>query len=388
MSQSAKREYLKTIIDRYRKASFKEKSAILDEFCKVCGYHRNYAIRRLNAPLRIRRKKPGPKRKYDDAFIQVLAMLWRLMRRICSKKMVAAIPVWLPRMTNHSIDEATRKRLLQISAATIDRLLRPYRAKECISGYSLTGKATSFVKRVIPLKPLDFEYKNPGYMQADTVAHCGSDITGTYAHSLTLTDIVTTWTENRATWSKSGFLVCEQVKDIEASLPFPILGYSADNGTEVLNERLYDYFTKRPQGKAVEVMRGRPYRKNDQAYVEQKNNTHVRGLFGYERMDERSWVPMMNSLYKDIWNPLQNFFIPTMKCIEKIRVGSRVVKKYDEPKTPYQRVLESTDISQEVKDRLKQKFELLDPIALTQELESKQRTILGIVKRKNQRLAS
>lgn len=384
MSQHAKREYLVSIWERYRKSSIEEKSRILDEFCKNCGYSRNYAIRKLWRPLDAPRSKPGRKPTYDERFVRVLVQIWIAMHRACSKKVVAALPHWLK---HSNLDPEMTAKLLAISSAHMDRLLKPFRDKK-IRGKTLTGKGgRDFVKRVIPLKPLDAEYKKPGFLQADTVGHCGDDISGFYAFSLTMTDIHSTWTENRAVWTKNAFMVGQQIQDIEKTLPFPILGYGADNGNEMLNERIYDYFQKRPEGKKVEVTRGRPYRKNDQCFVEQKNNSHVRGLFGYERFNERSLVEKMNAIYK-LWNELQNFFIPTMKCIEKKRDGARVVKKYDEPKTPYQRILESADVSSEAKEKLRATYQGLNPFELSKDLERSRKLFFGILKKLKQPLAA
>jgi hypothetical protein len=274
-----------------------------------------------------------------------------------------------------------------MSPATIDRLLFSYRNSP-IHGKSLTtGGGMHFIKRVIPLKPLYAEYTKPGHLQADTVGHCGDDISGSYAFSLTMTDIFTTWTENRATWSKSAHWVAEQIKDIEKSLPFKILGYSSDNGNEVLNEKIYDYFQMRPDKQKVEVTRGRPYRSNDHAHVEQKNNSHVRKLFGYERLDERGLVDRMNDIYL-IRNAFQNYFIPTMKCIEKKRDGARVIKKYDKPKTPYQRILDSADLTEEAKQKLRADYDKLNPFKLSEDLERKRKSFFSILQRLKQPMAA
>lgn len=379
MSQRAKREYLLRIWERYQKADNEEKGRILDEFCQVCGYARNYAIRKLNGSLNREKKKAGRKPVYDEAFIKVLVKVWRAMHRTCSKKMVEALPLWL---AHHDFSFDIAEKLKKISAAQIDRLLGPYRNPK-IRGKSLTPKNKSFIKRVIPLKPLDAEYTKPGAIQSDTVAHCGDDIAGFYAYSLTMTDIHSTWTENRATWTKSAHLVGAAIKEIEKALPFPITDYSADNGNEVLNENIFDHFDKRPEGKKVNVTRGRPYRKNDQAYVEQKNNSHVRGVFGYERIDDRSLIERMNEIYL-LWNQLQNYFIPTMKCIEKKRDGAKIKKKYDKPKTPYQRILDSADVKEEAKQKLRDTYALLNPFELSEEIEKRRASFFGILKRLKQ----
>jgi hypothetical protein len=379
MSQRAKKEYLLRIWERYQNSELAEKSRILDEFCKVCGYARNYAIRKLNRPLNAVKRKPGRKPNYDEAFIKVLAKVWQAMHRTCSKKMVEALPLWL---SHHDFAPEIGEKLKTISASQIDRLLAPHRYQK-IRGKSLTPKKKNFIKRVIPLKPLDAQYTKPGAIQSDTVAHCGDNIAGFYAYSLTMTDIHSTWTENRATWTKSAHLVGEAIKDIERALPFPITDYSADNGNEVLNEKIFDHFQNRPEGKKVNVTRGRPSRSNDQAYVEQKNNTHVRGLLGYERLDERSLVERMNEIY-GLWNKLQNFFIPTMKCIEKKRDGAKIKKKYDKPKTPYQRILDSADVGEEAKQKLRATYALLNPFELSREVEKRQASFFGILKRLKQ----
>ena len=189
MSQRAKREYLFQIWERYQKADQEGKSRILDEFCKVCGYARNYAIRKLNGQLEPIKRKPGRKPRYDETFIKILVKVWLAMHRTCSKKMVEALPLWL---AHHDFSPEIGEKLKTISAAQIDRLLGPYRNPK-IRGKSLTPKNKSFIKRVIPLKPLDAEYKKPGAIQSDTVAHCGDNITGFYAYSLTMTDIHSTW---------------------------------------------------------------------------------------------------------------------------------------------------------------------------------------------------
>ncbi|MCO5143250.1 MAG: integrase [Oligoflexia bacterium] len=349
----------------------------MDEFCKVCGYNRNYAIRKLNQSLELKKKKPGRKPIYDEEFIKVLVSVWQAMQHTCSKKMVEALPLWL---VHHDFTREVGEKLKKISASQIDRLLVNYRNPK-IKGKSLTRGNKSFIKRIIPLKPLDVQYTKPGSIQGDTVAHCGDSIAGFYAYSLTMTDIYSTWTENRATWTKSAFLVGEAIKDIEKAMPFPMTDYSADNGSEVLNESIFDYFQKRAN--KVNVTRGRPYRKNDQAYVEQKNHTHVRGLLGYERVDERSLVNKMNEIYK-LWNQLQNFFIPSMKCMEKKRDGAKIIKKYDKPKTPYQRILDSADVKEEAKEKLRATYALLNPFELSKEIDKRRKSFFSILNRLKQ----
>jgi hypothetical protein len=217
----------------------------------------------------------------------------------------------------------------------------------------------------------------PGFMEADTVAHCGNSLAGDFVWSLTLTDILTGWTECRATWNKGSTGVVKQIKAIEQALPFTLRGFDCDNGSEFLNYHLLRYFTEHPE--KPQFTRSRPYKKNDNAHVEQKNWTHVRHLFGYDRIDSPALVEKMNALYANEWSLLQNHFCPTMKLIEKRRVGARYQKKYAKPETPYARVMASDEIDPAVKNSLRKQHETLNPFALKQEIEAKLKTIFSTV---------
>jgi hypothetical protein len=278
--------------------------------------------------------------------------------------------------------DEVRAKLREISPATIDRVLRHPKRQMQIRGISTT-KQGSFRKTKIPIRMHFWDITEPGHMQADTVAHCGSSLEGAFANSLTMTDIHSTWTENRAVWTKGTLRVFEQIKDIEANLPFAIRSYASDNGNEVLNQRIYRYFVEsRPSGKKVDMTRGREYRKNDQAHVEQKNYSHVRQLFEYERVDYPAIVDIMNEIYKQYWNPLQNFFIPSMKCLRKTRIGGRIKKEYDEPKTPYQRLLESADMTEEAKRALTLRYQNLDPFKLSEGLDQRLKRFFDLTKKR------
>jgi len=212
-------------------------------------------------------------------------------------------------------------------------------------------------------------------MEADTVAHCGTTLAGDFVWSLTLTDIASGWTENRATWNKGATGVLEQIKHIENNLPFPILGFDSDNGSEFLNYHLLRYFTERPDQKSVQFTRSRPYKKNDNAHVEQKNWTHVRQLFGYYRFDNPKIVILMNDLYSQELSSLLNFFYPCIKLIDKVRIKSSIKKKYDIAQTPYQRLMASTCLNEEQKKALTDKFNALDPFLLQKNVQKKLKLI-------------
>lgn len=371
MGIKVKRAYLVQIQERYRKSTRSQKSVILGEFCEVCGYSRKHAIRLLNGSRRSLSRKPGPRVRYDGAFVEVLEGLWVAMRRMCGKKMVRALPHWLPHNRSPKLTPEIRAKLLKISASHMDRLLKPIRMKSSLKGLSST-KPGAFLKAKIPLRVHHWEIHQPGFMQADTVAHCGDSLAGAFANSLTMTDIDSTWTEIRATWTKGSLNVYEQIKDIEAHLPFQILGYSSDNGGEVMNDHLYRYFqSSRDEESKVEMTRGRPYRKNDQAHVEQKNYSHVRQVFGYQRFEHHLLVPLMNEIYTQYWNPLQNFFVPSQKLIRKERIGAKIQKKHDIPMTPYQRLMKSDKLNEAEKKSLRAEYEKLDPFHLSKELDKK-----------------
>lgn len=215
-------------------------------------------------------------------------------------------------------------------------------------------------------------------MEADTVAHCGNSLAGNFVWSLTMTDFLTTWTEIRATWNKGAQGVIAQIQDIETRLPFPLLGFDCDNGSEFLNYHLVRYFTDHPSIQSF--TRSRPYRKNDNAHVEQKNWSHVRQLFGYDRLEDQQLVELMNDLYANEWSQYQNHFCPSMKLVEKHRVNSKYIKKYSMPTTPYHRVMASDAIPQETKKTLKAVHDRLNPFILKQVIEKKLRVIFQRVK--------
>lgn len=243
------------------------------------------------------------------------------------------------------ISDSQRGQLCSLSAATIDRWLAPFREENSPRKGLCVTRPGTLLKNQIPIKTDHWDVNRPGFLEADTVAHCGNSLAGDFIWSITYTDIFSTWTEIRATWNKGGEGVKEQTQHVEQLLPFTILGFDCDNGCEFLNWHLIRYFTEQSNRLPVQFTRSRPYHKNDNAHVEQKNWTHVRQLFGYQRFDKFQMVAMMNDLYANEWSLYQNHFCPAMKLKEKIKINSRYRKKYDVPKTPYRRLLESEHIT-------------------------------------------
>lgn len=364
MSNEVKRQYLEKVRLRYLKGSKVQKSLILDEFCNVCEISRKHAIKMLNEAFREAPPRPGPKVLYGPNIQNHIVILWRAMSMICSKKMVAAIPLWLEYYYGISPEE--RLQLKQISSSTIDRILSKHRS-EVKKGRSSTEP--SMIKNKIPIKLLDEAAITPGYIEADTVAHCGTSLAGEFINTLTMTDLFSGWTENRAVWKKESSTVLKAISSIEEALPFAVKGFASDNGNEFLNHDLHSYFFNRKN--RVDFVRRRPYKKNDNAHVEQKNWTHVRELFGYDRFDAESQVEFMNDIYKRLWNPLWNFFTPVMKLKTKIRIGAKIVKTYDDPTTPYQRLIASNTLEQKELEKLQAQFKTMNPFEMKKELDEK-----------------
>lgn len=384
MVLQSRREYLEAIGKRYRKATRKEKSIILGEFCATCGYNRKYAIRLLRKKsLPIPRRKPGPVPVYTkEQLVVPLKRIWFATDQMCSKKLKAAIPLWLPFYEGEyePLHPDVRQKLLAMSPATIDRLLKPLRA--LYKKGRCSTKPGTLLKNQIPIKTHNWDVTRPGYFEADTVAHCGNSMAGDFVFSLTFTDIFSGWTENRAVWGKGSQGVLRQIRNIEEKIVFPILGFDCDNGSEFLNHHLVRYFTDRPKA-PVQFTRSRPYRKNDNAFVEQKNWTHVRQLLGYDRFDNSELVPVINDLYVHEWSLFTNYFCPTLKLKEKLRINSRYCKKYEPPQTPVQRLIDSKDVSDEVKKTLEEIYNSLNPFKLKRKIDDKLKAVFHIVRLPN-----
>lgn len=379
MSPRSKREYLAAIVKRYRTASRSIKTVILNEFCSTCGYHRKHALRLIRTFRRFSGTNPakrGRRPVYDPELLRIpLTRIWKAANLPCSKRLKAIIALWLPGYikTYGPIPEKTAISLLRISAPTIDRVLKPVRAEYAGHGRSTTKPGT-LLKRHIPVKVNQWDESRPGFLEADTVAHCGSTTDGMFVNTIDCVDIATGWTEQRAVWGKNHEDVITQIKDIERCLPFPILGFDVDNGSEFLNHHLLRYLTDN-RIRPVQFTRSRAYHKDDNAHVEQKNWTHVRQWIGYDRLDRPGFVALMNELYTSEWRLFLNFFCPSVKLIEKKRIASKTVKRYDKPKTPYQRVMESPDIAPETKKYLKEQMKDLNPFSLRRIMEEKLKAI-------------
>ncbi len=382
MNNQAVDQYLIAINKKYQVSSKIQKGQLLDHAELITNRSRKHLIRRLQnlnyAPRSEPLKTQGRPLVYaKEELLPHLKYLWIQMERISPKRMRQALKDWLPKYKD--CPAHLKMQLHTMSATTIDRYLKGIRAEsKCTKGLSTTCPAR-YMKNKVPINTLDSKITRPGFTQTDTVAHCGNSAKGPFISSLTVTDIFTTWTENRAMLSKKGYLIKQNFKDIENSLPFRLLAINSDSGTEFLNKNMLQ-FTK---GRNINFTRSRPYKKNDNCYVEQKNFTHVRELFGYERFEDQELVDLMNDIYKNYWNPLQNFFLPTFKLKEKIRIGAKIKKKYDKPKTPYQRVIESGILTKEQEEELRMKKLALDPFELKLNLEIKLKEFFEVLRKIN-----
>jgi len=378
MRSQSKYEYLTAIRERYRQACKKDKTLILDEFCRVCGYHRKYAIRLLNTLQLTDRtqhlSRRGRKKVYAEPIIvDVLRDLWVMTNLPCSKRLKAIIPLWLPFYQQRSLNAELRQQLLAISPATIDRLMASLRARYRKQGLATT-KPGSLLRHHIPITTEQWDQSQPGFVEVDTVAHCGTSTEGMFVYTINCVDIATSWTEQRAAWGKGEAGVLKAIKAIESHLPFPLRGFDCDNGSEFLNWHLYRHFTQRKS--PVQFTRSRPYKKNDNAHVEEKNYTHVRQYLGYQRFDKLELVAQLNELYANEWNQLLNFFIPSSKLLAKYRDGARIKKHRDAPQTPVQRILASPHIPEATKQQLQSQLQQLNPIELWHQMKRKINAII------------
>ena len=361
MSPTAKYEVIKRIVARYRTAIKKYKTKILDEFCEICSYSRKYAIWKLNHyDFNKLKAKPGRPSKYNTPRVrEALKQIWITADFACGKRLKFMIPEWIQFVDD--LDKQERQLLLAMSASTIDRILKYYRVTLDIKNRSSTKPGT-LLRNSIPISGSQWNIDKPGYLEVDSVIHCGTSMAGDYVCTINSVDLATGWNQQRATFNLGSLGVLTQIKDIEQSLPFDLLGLDSDCGGEYINYDLKDYLTKR--NNPVAFTRSRPYKKNDNAHIEQKNLTHVRQLIGYMRIDNPKAVELLNDLYKNEWSLFYNFFIPSFKLISKERIKSKVIKKHDDPKTPYLRVLESEFIPEETKDQLRQLYKTLNPFDL------------------------
>lgn len=370
MSLKSKQELLEVVRPRYLQASKEEKQKILDEFTCATGYHRKHAIRVLKKRVSKtrRRKQTGYPMIYQGEVVQALEQIWEIYGHLCSKRLQPFLPEAirvLERCQEIELSEETKELLLKISSASIDRCLRPIRLTTR-HGLSTT-KPGSLLKTLIPVRTFtEWDEEQPGFLEIDLVAHCGNTTEGQFLCTLTCTDLCTGWTEVTGLLHRSQEAVSEALCRVRQRLPFPLLGIDSDNGGEFINDLLYRYCLT----EKITFTRSRPYQKNDQAHVEQKNWSVVRHTVGYDRWETEQELALLESIYDDLRLYI-NFFQPSLKLIAKERIGNKTIKRYDTAQTPYQRVLERKDISLEAKARLVHIYVQLNPAELRRRIDQK-----------------
>lgn len=381
MSFKGKRELVDTVRPRYYQATRPEKKRILDELVANTGYNRKYAIHLINHPAqsRRRRKRRG-KRRYTLPVKAALITVWRAANCICSKRLVPFMEEFVTALERHGeiqLSVETRDLLLAMSRATVDRLLHSERPHYKRRGLGTTKPGT-LLKQAIPIRTFaDWDDLRPGFVDAvaDLVAHCNDSTGGEYLHTLVLTDVATAWTECVALPNRGQKAVGAAIHLSRQCFPFPMLGLDSDNGSEFINANLLRYC----QQEHITFTRSRPYKKNDQAHVEQKNWTVVRQIVGYDRYEGPEALAQMQALYK-VLRLYVNFFQPVMKLMSKQRVGSKVRKKYDVAKTPFRRVLDVPEASNESKVRLLHQHLSLNPAALLRQIHTLQEQLWRLAK--------
>ncbi|MGF6478228.1 integrase catalytic domain-containing protein [Paraburkholderia sp. JPY419] len=372
---TTRRELTEAVGERYRRSDRNDKREILDEFVRVTGYHRKHAIRVLRREPAASRKKPGPQRRYDDVVRSALITLWEAADRICGKRLKALVPTLIDAMTRQghlSLSKEVRQRLNQISAATIDRLLRDVREQAFAGQRRRAGGIGNAIRRAVPIRTFsDWNNPLPGYLEVDFVEHCGgTKIDGDFVHSLVMTDIATGWTECLAMPYRTGALVLEHIERVSRVLPFPLRGLDCDNDTAFMNEAMFDFC----KATGIELTRSRAYKQNDQAWVEQKNGSVVRRLVGYGRLRGLAATETLASLYQ-VSRLYINFFPPSFKLKSKTRHGARVTKRYEAPLTPLERVLRSASVPKATKRKLRAQFRALDPLDLLSRMREAQQHV-------------
>jgi hypothetical protein len=362
---------------------------MLDEFCRTTGYNRSYARlvlrnhgRRVSVAADravvgdVEQKQQRLKPKvYDAKVSKALVQIWLLLDYLCGKRLVAILPEIVGRLEQFGelrLEPETRQKLLQLSAATADRILQPERRKHQLRGRSGT-RPGSLLKHQIPIRTFsEWNEQRPGFVEIDLVAHDGGLSLGDYCQTLDITDVCTGWTEALAVPNKAQVWVFEAITKARQRLPFPLLGIDSDNGGEFINQQLLNYC----QQQQITFTRARPYRKNDNCYVEQKNYSVVRRTVGYQRFDTAAELLLLNKLY-DSLRLYTNFFLPTMKLKSTERLGSQVRKTYEAPQTPYYRVLHSPDVSEADQQKLCEQYKTLNPAALKRQIAKLQKQLFA-----------
>ncbi len=378
MTKTTRKELLSAIKQRYLKATREEKTEILNEFCKSTDYNRLYAIRILQAGHQYRswtRKRPST---YSPELLLLIIRLWELLDYPCGTRLK---PQLIPLMESlvrsgelPEISETQLRQLRKISAKTLDRRLKRERIIRRLKKNRGTTRHGSLLKSSVPIRITNWDTRRIGFMVMDTVAHCGDQLAGDFIYSLDMVEIATGWSEQIAVMGKGEQGIVTAIEAIKQDLPFDLKGLDSDTGSEFVNWHMVRWCKENN----LSFTRSRPYYKNDNAYVEQKNHTHIKRWMGYRRYDTQKQLQMINDLYRNELRQFNNFFRPVMKITSKEKVNNSVCKKkYGQALTPYQRLMQSDQIPPKTKSALQKLYESLNPVKLKATIEAKLKRILG-----------
>ncbi|MEA2005197.1 MAG: transposase [Acidobacteriota bacterium] len=380
----SRNQYLETLIPRYLKADRKGKSSLLDEYCLNTGQNRKYAIRKISH-MAFKEPKPRKKRavRYGHEVREALWKLWKIFDGPCGQRLKPLLEPEVKRLKDLGelkISDETNEKLLTVSSATIDRLLRSKK-----EGWKLQrrygSRKSGLISKRIPLRLTDWDTERVGYVEMDMVFHCGSSTAGEFVSSLSTLEISSGWWEAEAVMGRAQSRTFEALKAIRRRSPFLWLGIDSDNDQMFINHQLFRYCEQ----EQLEFTRSRPHRKNDNAYIEQKNYTHVRRPLGYLRYDTEEELHLINDLYRNELRLFKNFFQPVMKLRSKERVDGKPRRKYDTAKTPYQRLIESGHLSLQAQKVLKELYSTLNPAELKREIDRKLDRLYEAYQKKNKR---
>ena len=379
MDLKSRKAYMDAILERYRKALRESKTRILNELCEICGYNRKYAIAKINhwrasqgePPPRKRRRR---KKTYPAEVMKIVEKVWARANYPWSVRLKEILRLWLPWIRERfDLTAAQEKKVLAVSPSTIDRSLRDKKRRLRRRIYGRTKPGT-LLRHQIEVRCEHWDVKVPGYLELDLVSHSGECAEGEFIHTLNLTDIASTWDESRAVMGKGEAGILQALKEISEDLPFAVLGIDSDNGSEFINWHLKTYC----DGRSIQFTRSRPYKKDDNAHIEQKNWTHVRKLIGWDRYDSPQALVAMNDLYAHELRLYMNLFQPSVKLVEVIRKGSRRIRRYDKPRTPLDRLLDSHTGDPRRLEELCALRQRTDPFELAARVQQKLETVWSL----------
>lgn len=386
MNVEARKQYMETLREKYLKSNKKDKGSILDEYCRNTGQERKYVIKKFSYKVKLKESRKNRIEYYDSYVKEALVSMWKIFDYPCGQRMETLLKEETCRMRKLgelACSDEVMDKLKQITSATIDRKLEHEREIE-LNKRKYKHTHTFPLKKEVPVKTSDeLDRENPGTEQIDFVEHCGASASGEFVNSLSITDIFSGWWEGDAVMGKGQERALIAIDSARNRSPFTWLEMHPDNGTNIMNYHIYKYGLD----KNILLSRSRPYKKNDNCFVEQKNSTHIRKEFGYLRYDTETEREIMSDLYLNELRLYKNFFQPVIKLISKTRFKGKIKKKYDRAKTPYKRLIESEKITQEKKDELKAFYESLNPAELKRKIDDKLKILQKAYEKKKRRFS-